>query len=94
MYVNWRGEIPYQPTIQSHICSINALSPQPETVQNLHLLMPINIQLHSIITMTIGWNIPIFNGQFLKYQICLNNEILTENDYDPFNCKDVSEVRD
>ena len=81
----------YQPEIQSYICSINAVSPQPETVQNLHLKESITRQSSTVITVSVAWDVPEMNGEFVKYQICLTSELLAAND-NPYNCKDVLEV--
>ncbi len=94
MYLSWRDDLSYTPTIQSDVCSVSALAPRPETVDILRLTMSATRQTFTTISFAVVWEAPQMNGQFIKYQLCLINDVMNANDEpNTVFCKESFEVR-
>ena len=83
----------YVPAVQSDVCDVSALALKPETIKTFNLVVPAVWETTSTLSISVKWETPRMNGQFVKYQLCLLKEVLDINqEPNPLFCKEVLEV--
>ena len=78
--MDWLYDIEYRPVVKIYKCTINALSPQPDVINQFTLIQPVvSRALGFIISLSISvtWERPSINGQFTFYELYLTPVLIS-----------------